>query len=108
MKKKLVSSILVVIIIVCVLALCLSACNSDNSDNSEKKGKYKESLVYITGFAMPYVLISYTIDNNGIMTINAYKFHGTYDASVEQAEEVQIVTHVSNVKIRSEEEIENY
>ena len=105
MKKKFVSSILAVIIIVCVFAFCLSACNSDNS---EKKGKYKESLVYVTGFANPYVLISYTIDNNGIITINAYRFHGTYDASIQKADEVQIVTHISNVKIRSEEEIGNY
>ena len=105
MKKKLVSSILAVIIIVCVLALCLSACNSDNS---EKKGKYKESLVYVTGFANPYVLLSYTVDDNGIITINAYRFVYSYEASIQRADEVQIVTHISNVKILSEEEIENY
>lgn len=105
MKKKLVSSILAVIIIVCVFAFCLSACNSDNS---EKKGKYKESLVYVTGFTKPYVLLSYTVDDNGIITINAYRFVYSYEASVQQADEVQIVTHISNVKILSEEEIENY
>ena len=83
MKEKLLTSILAVIIIVCVLAFvlafCLGACDSDNS---EKKGKYKESLVYVTGFTKPYVLLSYTVDDNGIITINAYRFVYSYEASV--------------------------
>lgn len=99
MKKKFVP-IFALIIIICIFALCLSSCSSKG------KVKYKEAIVYVNGYR--YALRSYTIDDNGIMTIDAYRFINTYQTSIEWGQELQIITHASNVKIISAEETINY
>lgn len=101
MKKKFVL-ILALLIIVFAISFSFSACSSQGKVN------YKEAIIFVTELRYPYIFRSYTIDANGIMTIDAYKYHYSYEASIENAEAVRIITHVSNVTIVSEDEIDGW
>lgn len=90
MKKKLIVSIVLALILVTVLVVCLSSCDT------EHKGKYANTTVSVGGNR--YLVRSYVLSDNGIVTIDAYKeVYTDYNHQIKHIVNIEIVTHISQV-----------